>query len=840
MCFVYKYSLFFNFMGLLGGLERKLLKPITWATLSLSALNFSGCGWDPSLVAPGEDDAIGSCDTPGTAVDVAVNDIYAYIADGSEGLQVVDVSNSSKPFAIGFCDIPGSATHLDVEYPYICVADGSGSLRVVDVSSPINPSVVGSCVLPFFGEGDICVKNDFAYVASISDQGSGFSIVDFSNPENPDVVGSCSMAYSGGYGALNGSNGIDLIGDDVYITDGPIIHRIDVSNPLNPFIDNSYNLPFYVNDIFVKDFCAYVAGGSLNVVDVSDSDAFDVCGDYGTSEALGVHVGDSYLYVASGSKGLKIFELGECGVPDDIEEDYQNGVTDSNGHVQFVDISGEEVDIYVKNEDGVGLSDKKVDAFFDEDYNIFIATGVSGDQYLPGFGFWSHNSSHEIILEENVYGFGVASVVVYEGEDAGAIMKWKNDYGLFTEHTYVKTVDKDEVVSTFDRMFGVCDIIVDGFLYVFGIDKPPGFSLQNVYKELGLEFDEGQRFDMFDYSGSEVGNGAHTIDFVPSNVPWVTIDDILVEEDKATVLFSGYDNTTYDHMPLYAPSNADITVYLGRTLDSDFDFYYSFDGSGWTGGTSPLVFTSLMDGDHTIDLYCNDEVANISDVKGEIFPVGGGSGDGLRVVASYDAPSMSPSGLAWDEDNSLMWCSDFWGDIYKLDGNMNVLETYATGLQCIEGLALDSGNSLWTYDTYDRLLCKFDSDMGVVSSYELPYDPFVRDITFEGGDYLWYAYTNDDFGEAGIARWHPSYGLKYRWFDWDKPCGIACDSVDWDRVWVGEANDFKVYKLGSHSTSIEETYNSPVQDYFVMEWGNDYLWITNTQTYDKIYKCEIE
>ena len=40
---------------------------------------------------------------------VAISGTCAYVADGSSGLQVIDISTPSSPHLIGSCDTPGYA-----------------------------------------------------------------------------------------------------------------------------------------------------------------------------------------------------------------------------------------------------------------------------------------------------------------------------------------------------------------------------------------------------------------------------------------------------------------------------------------------------------------------------------------------------------------------------------------------------------------------------------------------------------------------------------------------------------------------------------------------------------
>ena len=73
---------------------------------------------------------------------LAVVGRYAYIADGADGLRIVDVSDPQAPTAVGRCDTPGSASDVSVCWSYAYVADGDAGLQVVDVTDPAHPAIV--------------------------------------------------------------------------------------------------------------------------------------------------------------------------------------------------------------------------------------------------------------------------------------------------------------------------------------------------------------------------------------------------------------------------------------------------------------------------------------------------------------------------------------------------------------------------------------------------------------------------------------------------------------------------------------------------------------------------
>ena len=65
------------------------------------------------------------------------------MADGSAGLQVIDVSNPANPLRVGGYDTSGNAYGVAVSGNIAYVADWDAGLQVIDVSNPANPVRLG-------------------------------------------------------------------------------------------------------------------------------------------------------------------------------------------------------------------------------------------------------------------------------------------------------------------------------------------------------------------------------------------------------------------------------------------------------------------------------------------------------------------------------------------------------------------------------------------------------------------------------------------------------------------------------------------------------------------------
>ncbi len=125
----------------------------------------------------------------GTVSAVAVQGNYAYVADGREGLRIIDVSNSAAPTERGFYDTPGFAIDVSFAGNTAYVADGTGGaggggLRIINMTNPASPTEVGSVNNKGSAEG-VAISGSTAYIAGVT----GLRIVDVANPASPADTG---------------------------------------------------------------------------------------------------------------------------------------------------------------------------------------------------------------------------------------------------------------------------------------------------------------------------------------------------------------------------------------------------------------------------------------------------------------------------------------------------------------------------------------------------------------------------------------------------------------------------------------------------------------------------
>lgn len=268
--------------------------------------------WDTAAgqmrMAPFEITLAGSYDSPGNALGVAIAGNFAFVADGSDGLRIVDILDPAAPVSAGSYDTPGHANNVAISGNYAFIADSYNGLVSIDISTPGSP-MAGSTCSSLGHVFDVCTEGDFAFVA---DGEAGLAIVDIRYPGT-------SMSVLRQYSYLETPLGVAQSGTIVYIADnisGLVV--LDAS----PLLGEITHLATYgltdAYDVAVDGDLVYVACGStgLAVFDAADPSDPDLLSLFSTpGEARGVAVDGDYVYIADDDSGLVVIDVTDPASP---------------------------------------------------------------------------------------------------------------------------------------------------------------------------------------------------------------------------------------------------------------------------------------------------------------------------------------------------------------------------------------------------------------------------------------------------------------------------------------------------------------------------------------------
>jgi len=122
---------------------RRGSKMIQFEELDVEEIEHRFVGGRSLLEVKADPTFVGSYNTPNFAYGVEVVGNYAYVADYSAGLQIIDVSDPANPTLAGSYNTPGSSFGVTVSGNYAYVAN-SPTLQIIDISNPANPVYAGS------------------------------------------------------------------------------------------------------------------------------------------------------------------------------------------------------------------------------------------------------------------------------------------------------------------------------------------------------------------------------------------------------------------------------------------------------------------------------------------------------------------------------------------------------------------------------------------------------------------------------------------------------------------------------------------------------------------------
>jgi hypothetical protein len=239
---------------------------------------------------------------------------YAYICDYNAGLQVINVSDVTKP--VNVANIPSgyrtASIVFDGNYGYAAVGDSG--MTVYNLTNPAAPTVAGRIVTTgraaFVSYGSVTVSGSPVGHIFVSNRNpvSGLTAINVSNPASPTTSAflSANQAASGIAYSPFYSNG------KVYVAYGNSGLRIvDVSNAAGPSLLSTIPLGGDSRAVVVSGTTAFIAArdSGVFVVDAANPASPVKLATIKTPRARGVAVNGNYVYVAASDSGLGIINI---------------------------------------------------------------------------------------------------------------------------------------------------------------------------------------------------------------------------------------------------------------------------------------------------------------------------------------------------------------------------------------------------------------------------------------------------------------------------------------------------------------------------------------------------
>jgi hypothetical protein len=125
--------------------------------------------------------------------EIAISDSFAFFACEQQGVYIMNIKTTPRKI-IKICDTPSNARGVFILDNTCYVADGRNGLILIDVSNPYQPSTVSTLNLSGYANR-LYVKDSLAYIAC---QDAGLAIVNIKNQTQPVLVDMVKISYAKG------------------------------------------------------------------------------------------------------------------------------------------------------------------------------------------------------------------------------------------------------------------------------------------------------------------------------------------------------------------------------------------------------------------------------------------------------------------------------------------------------------------------------------------------------------------------------------------------------------------------------------------------------------------
>ena len=239
-------------------------------------------------------------------VDVVVETNTAFLCS-DDGIAILDVSDPTSPIELDIYSSDGDCTDIAVNDNLAIFTDFYKGIKLLDISNLNDVQLLSQ----FFDNGQakkITIKDDLAFVV---DGQAGLEIFNISNPGKLDKIGQY--------------NEPPLVSTDVMIQndvavlsaamDGVIF--LNISDPTNPIVINTYDVDFSFQTVLIKDELVYLGANnqSIIVLNITELDSISVAGsyDFGTQFpfVFDLILDDDVLIAASFYEGVTLLNVSD-------------------------------------------------------------------------------------------------------------------------------------------------------------------------------------------------------------------------------------------------------------------------------------------------------------------------------------------------------------------------------------------------------------------------------------------------------------------------------------------------------------------------------------------------
>ena len=158
--------------------------------------------------------------------DFKISGDYGYAAF-QNGLMILDITALDNIYEVSKLYLQGEGRDIEIVGNYLYLADGSAGIQIIDITDPFNPLLAGS--FPVNMASDIFIRGNLAFIAAGQ---SGAMICDITNPVDPIVISSYDTA-----GACDNIFVLDTL---LFAPFSRTLHIVNIADSANPLHIGTY------------------------------------------------------------------------------------------------------------------------------------------------------------------------------------------------------------------------------------------------------------------------------------------------------------------------------------------------------------------------------------------------------------------------------------------------------------------------------------------------------------------------------------------------------------------------------------------------------------------------
>jgi len=245
----------------------------------------------------------GEIDLPGNPGEIntlIVVEKKVFVAHGSAGIHIVDISDPSEP-VLKTKNLTGFVFDLNYSNPYLYVACGSKGIKIFKVNDMYNLDLIGQKNIT----GDVNAIAIFEKYIICSDYYEGIQILSTQDLSNVSMIS--SLPINGTIHAIKIAGNYAFLAAD---TSGLIV--VNISDPKNPVILSETRTPGKALDIDIQGNTVCIADYNcgLSVLNIAKLEQPNLIGNIDTPDiASGIIANGKIAYIADGDSGLQVIKF---------------------------------------------------------------------------------------------------------------------------------------------------------------------------------------------------------------------------------------------------------------------------------------------------------------------------------------------------------------------------------------------------------------------------------------------------------------------------------------------------------------------------------------------------